>query len=79
MIVTSWAEKIVCYFKKCIKDRMWIDSYCMDIAITEDGVYFIEINQFGKEYSAGSSLFHWIIDQDKLYNTCGKIYCRYAI
>lgn len=79
MIVKSWADKIVCYFEKNVKDRIQTDSYCMDIAITNDSVYFIEINPFGGEYSAGSALFHWVIDKNKLYNTCGKIYCRYAI
>jgi hypothetical protein len=80
IIVTTWADQIVCYFKKYVKDRIKIDSYCMDIAITDDNsVYFIEINPFGKEYSAGSALFHWVVDQNKLYNTCGKIYCRYTI
>lgn len=29
--------------------------------------YFIEINPFGKEYSSGSALFHWILDEYILY------------
>ena len=53
----------------------------MDIAILEGDIpYFIEINCFGKEYAAGSSLFHWLIDEEKLYNTKNenKVYFRYT-
>lgn len=47
-------------------------------------VYFIEINCFGKEYAAGSSLFGWIQDEDILYGhrRDGEedlIYLRYTI
>jgi hypothetical protein len=32
----------------------------------QEQVYLIEINPFGKLYAAGSSLFHWILDDEKL-------------
>jgi hypothetical protein len=32
----------------------------------KEQVYLIEINPFGKLYAAGSSLFHWILDDEKL-------------
>jgi hypothetical protein len=51
----------------------------MDIAITDENVpYFIEFNSFGKEYAAGSSLFHWIHDQTLLYATDHNIHVRYT-
>lgn len=40
---------------------------------------FIEINSFGKEYTSGSSLFHWLIDENKLYSDSEEIYFRYTI
>ena len=57
-----------------------VSEYTIDIAIIENKPYFIEINCFGKEYAAGSSLFHWLIDEDILYGKkSDKIYFRYAI
>ena len=51
----------------------------MDAVILEDGtLYFIEINSFGKEYAAGSALFHWLIDEDELYSDGSTIYFRYT-
>ena len=56
-----------------------VDSYVMDIAIIGDKPYFIEINVFGKEYASGSSLFHWLKDESKLYGEENTIYFRYSI
>ena len=54
-------------------------NYCMDAVILEDdSFYFIEINSFGKEYAAGSALFHWLIDEDKLYSDGSTIHFRYT-
>jgi hypothetical protein len=56
---------IICdfYDKQIVNKIEHVDDYTIDIAITEKGTpYFIEINSFGKEYVAGSSLFHWIND-----------------
>ena len=77
-VVRDWVRTIVDYFNKHIKHKIKVKSFCMDIALTED-IYFIEINPFGGEYSAGSSLFHWMIDNDKLCSNGSKIYCRYAV
>lgn len=41
--------------------------------------YFIEMNCFGKEYAAGSSLFDWIIDYDQLYGINSEIELRITI
>jgi hypothetical protein len=61
---------IICdfYDKQIVNKIEHVDDYTIDIAITEKGTpYFIEINSFGKEYAAGSSLFHWINDEKQLY------------
>lgn len=43
-------------------------GFTMDIALLKSGeFYFIEVNGFGAEYSAGSSLFHW--KRDNLEDT----------
>lgn len=34
----------------------------MDLVFIEDQIYFIEPNCFGKDYSVGSALFHWVTD-----------------
>lgn len=60
---------IVKYFYNTIVDKVdWIDTYSIDIAIVNSQAYFIELNSFGKEYAAGSALFHWLLDESILYN-----------
>lgn len=54
-------------------------TFSYDVVLIQNIAYFIEPNCFGKEYPAGSALFHWIIDYDKLYGVDGKIYVRYII
>lgn len=70
-------------FQKTIKKKIvHTCNYCMDAVILEDGtLYFIEINSFGKEYAAGSALFHWLLDEDKLYGSGSNnvIYFRYTL
>lgn len=52
-----------------IKKINWIKNYTFDFAIVQNSKpYFIELNSFGKEYAARSSLFHWILDESVLYN-----------
>ena len=69
--------------KTIIKKITHTSNYCMDAVILEDdSLYFIEINSFGKEYAAGSALFHWLIDEDKLYcsdSNVDVIYFRYTV
>ena len=66
--------------KTIIKKITHTSNYCMDAVILEDdSLYFIEINSFGKEYAAGSALFHWLIDEDKLYSDGNTIHFRYTV
>lgn len=59
----------VSYFYEHIINKInWIKSYTYDFAIIDNKPYFIEMNSFGKEYAAGSALFHWILDSEILYN-----------
>ena len=59
---------IFCKFiNEICRNNILLTEYTMDIAIVENKPYFIELNSFGKEYAAGSALFHWIIDEDILY------------
>ena len=50
----------------------------IDLSFIDNEPYFIEVNPFGSNYSAGSSLFHWILDEKLLYNTDNIIYFRYT-
>jgi hypothetical protein len=56
-------------------------DFVYDIAIldADDTPYFIEYNSFGKNYSSGSALFHWVLDETLLCNTVGDVYLRYVI
>ena len=57
------ARNIITFFNTYVKPKMMsIMNYTLDIAITDDGPYFIEANSFGSQYAAASSLFHWIDD-----------------
>jgi hypothetical protein len=53
--------------------------FSYDFTFIDNEPYFIEINCFGKENAAGSALFHWIIDYDKLYGVNDCIYVRTTI
>jgi hypothetical protein len=54
------------------------ENVCLD-EDEELEAYFIEINSFGKEYAAGSSLFHWIIDDALLCSDGTTVYFRYTV
>ena len=56
------------FYDDIVKKIDWINSYSIDMAIINSQAYFIELNSFGKEYAAGSSLFHWLLDEPTLYN-----------
>lgn len=58
------------YFNDVISKKIdWIENYTYDFAIIDKQMpYFIEMNSFGKEYAAGSALFHWLLDEQILYN-----------
>jgi hypothetical protein len=66
------------YFNTTLKNKIDLDSYTYDFALLDDDKpYFIELNSFGKEYASGSALFHWLLDEDILYNEDGIIEFRY--
>ena len=72
---------IVDYFYDEInKNITWTSNYTYDFAIVDNKPYFIEMNSFGKEYAAGSALFHWLLDEEILYNNKNNfIEFRYTI
>lgn len=80
-IINKWINIICIFFNKFIKNKfVSIENYIYDFCILDNDLpYFIEINPFGREYSSGSALFHWINDNDKIYNTENKLYFRYTI
>lgn len=62
------ASKIMEYYENKIKLAINLDNYTIDMAILDSGEpYFIEVNCFGREYAAGSALFHWLLDDAVLY------------
>lgn len=83
-LLNDFIKIIINYFETDVKHKItWSPSYTYDFAvITNDAnayePYFIEPNGFGKEYPAGSALFHWLIDEDKLYGVDDVIYVRYT-
>jgi hypothetical protein len=82
-IINKWIFIIQAYFNSyMIHNITHIDNYVCDIALINDIPYFIELNPFGKEYSSGSALFHWIHHEDILYGNYTKIpkaiYFRYT-
>lgn len=75
-------QLIVDYFTQEIVGKItWISSYNYDFAIVDGKPYFIEMGCFGKEYAAGSALFHWVLDEDILYGKNGDsiIEFRYTV
>lgn len=75
------SKDIVNFYETNIKSKItYIDNYVIDLGIIGDSFYFIELNPFGKEYSSGSALFHWINDEEKIYNIKNNnVYFRYLI
>lgn len=79
-ICKRWVKLILDYFESKIKQSIKLDSYSIDLSlINGETPYFIETNVFGKEYAAGSALFHWLKDEDKLYSDGSTIYFRYVL
>ena len=82
--VEKWARQIIEYVHKTVVPSIThISSYSIDLAIneTDDDIYFIELNPFGKQYSSGSALFHWIKDEKILYGQQQEdaVHFRYTI
>jgi hypothetical protein len=62
-------DLVVNYFYHVMIHKIdWISNYTFDFAIVDGKPYFIELNCFGKEYASGSALFHWLLDENILYN-----------
>jgi len=77
--ISYYLNLIIDYFYTTIVSKIThIESYCVDICVLDEP-YFIEINPFGKEYSSGSALFHWLHDEDILYGkkNASIIYFRF--
>ena len=56
------------FYEKMISKITWVSNYTFDFAVIDNKPYFIELNSFGKEYAAGSALYHWLLDEKILYN-----------
>ncbi len=87
LIVHTNAEIIVNYFESIVRKNIhWTTSYTYDFALYYDPTtnllvpYFIEPNSFGAQYAAGSSLFHWVLDENKLNGNeiTNDVYVRYV-
>ena len=79
--IHKWIDIITDYFNTAIKPKFTeIQNYSIDIAILDNGntPYFIEVNSFGKEYAAGSALFHWLIDEEILYGNGETVHFRWT-
>lgn len=77
--ITLIIKNVCIYFEKHIQENLLdIVDYVMDLAITDVGCYFIEINSFGACYAAGSALFHWLNDKELLYGQKEYIEFRYV-
>lgn len=78
--INNFVTIIIEHFNNVIKNKINLNSYVYDFVILNDGTpYFIEINSFGKGYASGSALFHWLLDEEKLYNEVGDIYVRTTV
>jgi hypothetical protein len=80
IILKNKIELLIDYFEKNVIKIIEQNDFSYDFTFINNIPYFIEPNSFGKEYAAGSALFHWIIDYDKLYGLIeNNIYIRYVI
>jgi hypothetical protein len=72
------------FYEESIRDKLLYlgGDYTIDMVFLDDNKslpYFIEPNCFGKEYAAGSALFHWLNDEKQLYGKCEQVEFRYVI
>jgi hypothetical protein len=69
--ISRIGSHILNYFSTHIQHKLsYLESYTFDFVFTDpdNEPYFIEPNGFGADYSAGSALFHWVNDHDKLHD-----------
>lgn len=82
VILNNKIKLLIDYFEDTIKQIIDQPDFSYDFTFVNDIPYFIEPNSFGKEYAAGSALFNWLIDYDKLYGldeNKNNIYVRYVV
>lgn len=61
-------------------DKIGVDSLTVDILVREDlSLKLVELNSFGYWLAAGSCLFSWIEDRDKLYGKDNKVYFKILV
>ena len=79
-VINKYVQIILEYYESHIKSVLPYSDYTYDFALigNNDEPFFIEPNSFGKEYAAGSSLFHWELDYDILYGKNTGVYVRYV-
>lgn len=92
VVIHQWIDLILKYFENVVIQKIThVQNYTIDLCLLDlsnniykhnvEVPYFIEMNCFGKEYSAGSSLFHWLIDKNILYNEDNSniVHFKYAL
>jgi|SRR3989338_2505980 len=58
--------------------KIQTSNLTIDIYVDTNSIKIIECNSFGYYQSAGSCLFHWLLDKSKLYNKNNLIWIRIA-
>lgn len=60
-------------------EKIGTDNVVCDIYVNKDmSLRIVEFNSFGYWQAAGSALYHWLDDFDKLYNTQDRTYLRFV-
>ena len=81
--LTELCEKIIKYVEQDLMhnvcDKINITNFTADVYIGDSEIKLIEFNSFGYWLAAGSGLFNWITDKDKLYRKEDKIYLRILV
>jgi hypothetical protein len=79
--VQNYTQEDLEYYKNIIlkfENTSIYKNAIIDLYINDNKIHIIEYNSFGPYASAGSSLFNWHDDYDKIYNNDNKIYFRYS-
>ena len=80
LILQNKIKSLIDYFENTVVKVVEQVDFSYDFTFILSEPYFIEPNSFGKEYAAGSALFHWIDDYNKLYGfDNNNIYVRYVV
>lgn len=78
--IVSTSNNIIKFIYDNIIDKMATitNDFIVDVIDVNGNIELIEFNPFGKEYSSGSALFHWLNDEDILYGNGDFVYIRYC-